>query len=85
VKSTKYQLLKSDFDFACKQLREYREEIERLRYENKHFEEILMQISSGDGLDKALKDNDWLTEVQFYQLLAQQVLVYISNIRSEEK
>ena len=32
--STKYQLLKDDFDFAVKQLKERREEIEKLRAEN---------------------------------------------------
>lgn len=34
MKSTKYQLLQSDFDFACKQLKEYRLLIEDLRKEN---------------------------------------------------
>ncbi|MDP1457918.1 hypothetical protein Q8G37_15840 [Bacillus wiedmannii] len=32
--SPKYQLLKDDFDFAVRQLRERREEIEKLRTEN---------------------------------------------------
>ncbi|WP_144508286.1 hypothetical protein [Bacillus mycoides] len=32
--STKYQLLKDDFDFAVRQLKERKEEIEKLRVEN---------------------------------------------------
>lgn len=32
--STKYQLLKDDFDFAVRQLKERKDEIERLREEN---------------------------------------------------
>jgi len=33
VKSTKYQLLKSDYDFACGQLKEYMKMIKQLRKE----------------------------------------------------
>jgi hypothetical protein len=35
MKSTKYQLLQADFDFACKELKQYRELIEELREQNK--------------------------------------------------
>ena len=33
MKSTKYQLLKDDYDFACRQLKEYRLMIEKLKKE----------------------------------------------------
>lgn len=33
MKSTKYQLLKADFEFACKELKQYREMIDQLRKE----------------------------------------------------
>lgn len=33
MKSTKYQLLKSDYDFACGQLKEYMKMIKQLRKE----------------------------------------------------
>ncbi|EOO39027.1 hypothetical protein IIU_00845 [Bacillus cereus VD133] len=35
--STKYQMLKDDFDFAVKQLKERKEEIEKLRAENEEY------------------------------------------------
>lgn len=35
MKSTKYQLLKADYDFVCKELKRYKEMIEQLRKEKK--------------------------------------------------
>lgn len=35
MKSTKYQLLKDDYDFACKQLKLYKEKVEQLEKECK--------------------------------------------------
>lgn len=35
MKSTKFKLLEDDYDFVCRQLKEYKQMIEQLRKENK--------------------------------------------------
>jgi wobble nucleotide-excising tRNase len=42
MKSTKYQLLKDDFDALCKEIRNYRERIEELEKENKELTHQLL-------------------------------------------
>lgn len=40
MKSTKYQLLKDDFDFACKELKQYRKVIEQQRKQIESLERV---------------------------------------------
>lgn len=35
MKSTKFKLLKDDYDFVCRQLKEYKQMIDQLKKENK--------------------------------------------------
>ncbi|WP_078548676.1 hypothetical protein [Litchfieldia alkalitelluris] len=44
MKSTKYQLLKGDYDFVCRELKQRREMIEELRKENEVYRKALKLV-----------------------------------------
>lgn len=44
MKSTKYQVLKSDFDFATKQLKQYKEIIDQQKQELEAYKSVLIKI-----------------------------------------
>lgn len=57
LKSTKYQLMKADFDALSRDIRLYRKRIEELEKENKQLKHLLI------GADIPFKYNDYDTRM----------------------